>query len=346
MTVKSDLAIVGTVGVPACYGGFETLVEYMLPIPISTTVYCSSKHYSARLASYKGANLVYLPLDANGVMSIPYDMWSLLHAGFKGHKSALVLGVSGTIILPLIRLLFPGMKLVVNVDGLEWKRDKWNGLGKFYLKFSEKVAVKFAHQIVTDNQGLADYIFDEYAAESTVIAYGGDHAFDSTVPLSSNGYAFALCRIEPENNVHLILETFSQIEKPITFIGNWNNSEYGRKLRKTYEGYENITLLDPVYELDKLAVLRAGCDVYIHGHSAGGTNPSLVEMMHFGKPIIAFDCVFNRYTMENLGWYFADTESLKAALDEVLVTDVPDIKALAEKRYTWGAVREQYLQLM
>ena len=346
MTVKSELAIIGSVGVPACYGGFETLVEYMLPMPMPTTVYCSSKHYSTRLKEYKGATLVYLPLDANGPMSIFYDILSLLHAGFKGHKTALVLGVSGTIILPLIRFFFPGMKIIVNTDGLEWKRDKWNRWAKAFLKYSVKIAVKWAHEVVTDNQGLADYVAKDFRRSSTVIAYGGDHAFNHSIPLKSGGYAFALCRIEPENNVHVILKAFSELDRPLIFVGNWNNSDYGRTLKELYKNFENITLLDPIYELDKLAVLRGGCDIYLHGHSAGGTNPSLVEMMHFGKPIVAFDCIFNRYTLDNLGCYFFDVESLKSVFNDLSLKELPEVKALAEQRYTWDVVRESYLKLV
>ena len=173
-----NIKIIGTVGVPACYGGFETLVENLLDEKDekNVTVYCSSKSYKEQPNTYKNANLKYIPLNANGVQSIPYDIWSLLHATITSKAdNILILGVSGAICLPFIRL-FSKSNIVTNIDGLEWKRNKWNTWAKRFLKFSEKVAVKYSDVIVADNKGIADYVTQEYGIASKVIAYGGDHA--------------------------------------------------------------------------------------------------------------------------------------------------------------------------
>ena len=234
-----NIKIIGTVGVPACYGGFETLVENLLDEKDekNVTVYCSSKSYKEQPNTYKNANLKYIPLNANGVQSIPYDIWSLLHATITSKAdNILILGVSGAICLPFIRL-FSKSNIVTNIDGLEWKRNKWNTWAKRFLKFSEKVAVKYSDVIVADNKGIADYVTQEYGIASKVIAYGGDHAIIKELSISDNDYALALCRIEPENNVELILESFSKTNKPLKFIGNWDNSDFGRLMKSKYQQY-------------------------------------------------------------------------------------------------------------
>jgi glycosyltransferase involved in cell wall biosynthesis len=341
--------IIGTVGVPACYGGFETLVENLLSESDKTkniTIYCSSKSYSKKKKEYKNAKLIYIPLYANGIQSIPYDMWSMLHAVFvKKSDNLLVLGVSGALCLPFIRL-FSKAKIVTNIDGLEWKRDKWNIWAKRFLKFSEKIAVKYSDIIVADNKGIADYVKQEYAVESSVIAYGGDHAIMKELTIADNGYALALCRIEPENNVELILESFSKTNKPLKFIGNWDNSEFGSLMKNKYQKYSNIEIIDPIYDIDNLFEIRQKCSFYVHGHSAGGTNPSLVEMMHFGKIIFAFDCNYNRASTEDKAQFFFDSGELVDLVNRSLSShNGNDMKEIAERRYTWKIVKQQYFDL-
>ena len=244
------------------------------------------------------------PLMPMAQQSIPYDIVSLISAVWKRSDVILLLGVSGAIALPFVRLV-SSARIVTNIDGIEWRREKWQGLAKWFLRFSEKMAVRFSHEVISDNGAIAEYVKHTYGVDSHVIAYGGDHAVavdavavdEYALP---DSYAFSVCRIEPENNVHMVVEAFSKLKShPLVMVGNWNNSEYGRSLREQYASCDNIFLLDPIYDLGKLKTLRSRALFYIHGHSAGGTNPSLVEAMHFGKPVLAFDCNFNRYTMED-----------------------------------------------
>ncbi len=175
--MSKKIAIIGTVGVPAIYGGFETLAEYLtkyLGKKYELTVYCSSKSYSNKIIEYNNARLVYLPLNANGVQSIPYDILSILKA-LRYADTLLILGVSGCISLPFVKLI-SRKKIVVNIDGLEWKREKWNKFAKWFLKFSEKLAVKYADAVITDNKVIQNYVLSEYGVKSTLIAYGADHA--------------------------------------------------------------------------------------------------------------------------------------------------------------------------
>lgn len=355
LLIMKKVSVVGIVGLPACYGGFETLVENLESFKSDTvhyTVFCSSKSYDSRPRQYKSADLKYIPLSANGMPSILYDIVSIFKSCLSRSDVILVLGVSGCVVLPLVKL-FSNSKIVTNIDGLEWKRNKWNKLAKRFLKFSEYFAVKYSDVVITDNQAISDYVETEYGKKSYTIAYGGDHAL-LALNKPSNGvsfgteieYSLALCRIEPENNVHLILEAYANSEKKLKFIGNWDSSEYGRYLKSKYSMFRNIDIIDPIYDLEELYWLRKNCLLYVHGHSAGGTNPSLVEIMHFGKPVLAFDCIFNRYTTNDQAFYFDTSEKLLQLINELIYTDSVEVgnlmKKTAEENYVWNKIASSY----
>ena len=345
----SKIAVIGIVGLPACYGGFETLVENLVDEMDNTkdiTVYCSSKSYDKKVKTYNGVKLTYIPFKANGPQSIIYDITSLLHALFKRPNVVLILGVSGCVFLPFFRM-FSKSKVVTNIDGLEWRREKWGKWPKRFLKYSERLAVKYSGVVISDNQAIADYVENEYGIRSTVIAYGGDHAVSANLITSDAGFALALCRIEPENNVEMILEAFSQTEQTLKFIGNWDSSEFGRSMKSKFSVFDNIEIIDPIYDIDKLSVLRSSCSFYVHGHSAGGTNPSLVEMMHFGKIIFCFDCNYNRATTEDEAGFFADSGVLVELIQSYKKADNgQSMLEIAQRRYTWDIVRKQYFDVM
>ena len=353
------ISIIGTVGIPAKYGGFETLTEYLtknLNTKYDITVYCSSKSYDKKLEIYNNAKLKYINLNANGVQSIPYDIVSIF-SSLKFADTLLILGVSGCIILPFVRL-FSKKRIIVNIDGLEWKRDKWSKGAKWFLKYSEKLAVKYADEVVTDNKVIQEYVKSEYDKESTLIAYGADHVTKETMsdklkskyPFINEKYAFKVCRIEPENNIHVILEAFEEYsELNLVIIGNWANSKYGIKLQEKYNDVENIYLLDPIYEQHILNQIRSNCHIYIHGHSAGGTNPSLVEAMYLELPIFAYGIQYNRETTQNKALYFDDKdeliELLKSTDKETLQKVATNMKIVAEENYTWKKISEQYSKI-
>jgi glycosyltransferase involved in cell wall biosynthesis len=359
MTNKK-VAIIGTDGVPSKYGGFETLVEYLtknLAEKYDLTVFCSSKSYTKQLKSYNGAKLKYINFSANGLQSIPYDVISIVQS-LKFADTLLILGVSGCIILPFVRLL-SRKKIIVNIDGLEWKREKWGKVAKFFLKFSEKMAVNYADIVITDNQVITEYVLREYGKESTLIAYGGDHA--RRIPLSNDllkrysflkeKYAFSVCRIEPENNIHIILKAMSLQHKLIlVIIGNWNNSAYGKKLRKQYANFEHIHLLDPIYNQNLLDQIRSNCTVYLHGHSAGGTNPSLVEAMYLRLPIYAYDVLFNLETTSYKASYFRNAHELLKLVENIsedsLYENAANMYDLAMQRYKWKNITSKYAKLV
>ncbi|MGF1867391.1 DUF1972 domain-containing protein [Enterovibrio norvegicus] len=345
-----EVAVIGTVGIPACYGGFESLVEYLTKhssVGTNYHVFCSSKSYPEKKETHNGATLSYLPLSANGIQSVPYDIVSLIRCLFLKPDVTLILGVSGCLFLPIYRL-FSNSKVVTNIDGLEWRRDKWGRWAKRFLKFSESLAIKYSDVIIADNKAIGDYIVREYGADNEVIAYGGDHVIPmNPSKVEKSDFYLSLCRIEPENNVEMILESFSRSDKKLKFIGNWDRSDYGLRLKQQYSYFPNIEILDPIYDLSELYVLRESCIGYIHGHSAGGTNPSLVEAMHFGMCIYAFDCDFNRYSTENTALYFKSSESLLNILnsqgDGRFSSQVgQNMKSIAMSRYTWEVVSREY----
>lgn len=356
--MAKKVAIVGIQGLPANYGGFESLVENMLGDNTSAivkyTVFCSSKDMkSDELKEYKGASLKYINLPSHGVWSIPYYTLSMMRV-IKGYDIILILGQGAGFILPIFKLL-SSAKVIINVDGIERKRAKWSGFAKFVILLLEKLCVRFGDDLISDNEGIRQFLLDEYGKDSHMIAYGGDHvkrelpedmisSILSTYGQVERNYAITVCRIEPENNCHITLEAFSRTGENLIFIGNWDRSEYGRDLKSNYAKFPNIKILDPIYDLDTLYALRSNAKMYIHGHSVGGTNPSLVEAMFFGIPILAYDVIFNRETTHNKGYYFKSADELvdllsKEDLDGKIMEDI------AQEHYTWKHIVKQYEDL-
>ncbi len=348
------IAIIGIVGVPASYGGFETLVENIIGEKagedIEYTIFCSSKAYQNRLDHYKGAKLKYINLQANGMQSTLYDIMAMIRTGNQ-FDVALVLGVSGCLFLPVFRCWFKN-RLIVNIDGLEHRRGKWGRFAKWFLKKSEVMAVKYADVVIADNKGIQDYVDETYHQPSVLIAYGGDHVerrvADEKIEnilrdydVERGEYSITVCRIEPENNCHIILDAFAKSGKKLVFIGNWEKSEYGRELKRRYASCKNINIHSPEYDLDTLYTLRSNAAMYIHGHSAGGTNPSLVEAMFFGKPILAYDVIYNRATTNQQAYYFTNCEQLLDLLNQEGL-DGTAMRTIAQNQYTWKKIASQY----
>ena len=349
------VAIVGIQGVPAKYGGFETLVENIIGENCSSniqyTIFCSAKDYEKRMNSYKGAKINYVPFfHANGAQSTPYDILSMMKC-IGRFDTVVILGVSGCLFLPIFRLFYH-KRLIVNIDGLEHRRDKWGRFAKWFLRSSEAMAVRCADVIIADNKGIQTYVSETYHRSSELIAYGGDHVMRNVpeakqteildnIKLKRQDYAVSVCRIEPENNCHITLEAFAKCGRELVFIGNWNHSTYGKELKERYGKCSNMHLLESVYDLDMLFTLRKNAGLYIHGHSAGGTNPSLVEAMFFGCPILAFDVIYNRATTFNKAYYFKNSMELITLIAHPHL-DSHIMRLLAEQHYTWKLIAKQY----
>lgn len=348
------VAIVGTAGVPAAYGGFETLAENIVRFSrdvfgskYSITVFCSGSGGE----TWCDAELVHIRLPANGIFSILYDIVSLVIALYKRVDVILILGVSGAIFIPVVKLVSRA-KVVVNVDGIEWRRAKWGRFASRFLKVSERIALRFADAVIADNPAVKKYLEAQTRRACHLIAYGGDHAL--VEPFAPNlrvpgQFYFSVCRIEPENNVDMILRAFlSNPLLSIVFVGNWSASAYGVETRAKFSGRNNIFLLDPIYDIRVLSYFRTNAVGYIHGHSAGGTNPSLVEAMHFGRPIFAYDCSFNRETTQEHAHFFSDHHELLSLLGRHGTGEDSSgetLKEIAQANFTWQHVAKMYFSL-
>lgn len=348
------VAIIGTVGVPACYGGFETLVENLIgencADDIEYTVFCSGKTYSTKLDSYKNANLKYIPFKANDIQSIPYDIISLIMS-MRSYDIILYLGVS----VPIYKLIkyFCKAKIIANIDGLSHERGKYKSrFKKLYLDYVTKNEVLAPDAIISDNLGVQDFAKKTYGRDSYLIAYGGDQSLvkvnedtiDSVLreyDLTKGEYAISVCRIEPENNCHLTLEAFASSGENLVFIGNWDKNEYGRNLRDKYSTINNIKILNPIYDVQILGALRQNAKMYIHGHSVGGTNPSLVEAMFLGIPILCYDVIYNRATTCGEADYYTNTKELISLIGNHRASGTR-MRQLANEHYTWKHITKQY----
>lgn len=356
--MKKKIAIIGTNGLPGKYGGWDQLVNHLtknLQDQFDFIVYTSYTNYNPLHKIVNNALIHKINFKANGIQSVPYDIMSIFHAVIKCDV-LLICGTSGCISLPLAKLF--GKKIILNPDGQEWMREKWSKPVQWFLKLSEKLGILNSDIIVADNKIIKDYIIIDYKKDSVQIEYGGDHVLK--IPMSreteikynivNKEYAFKVCRIVPENNIDLILEAFKEVPSmDLVLIGNWEFSDYGLDLLEKYKSYVNLKLLTPIYDQQILDELRSNCKIYVHGHSVGGTNPSLVEAMNLGLCIFSFDISYNKETTENKAFYYKDKSELKQLLLQSNLADFSNVsiamKEIATRRYTWDIITSKYAKI-
>jgi len=360
MNIKKKVAIVGTNGIPAKYGGFETLTENItknLNEKFDFIVYCSNKQKTG-LKEFNNSKLINLPFNANGWQSIIYDTVSLFHAAIKSDV-ILYLGPGAGFILPIIKLF--RKKIIVNHGGLnEWEREKYSYLQKKYLYFSRKISAKVIDAHIADNMPLVESLKKTFNIDAIKIEYGGDHInklskTDKLIeifPFLYLDYDLSVSRAQKDNNLHVILEAYESIpNRNLVLISNWNVSDYGQKIKaKYFNKYSNIFIVDAIYDQDYLNVIRSNTSLYIHTHSQCGTAPSLVEAMNYNIPIICFDVPTNRATTFNSTLYFKDTKSLVKVISELSEKELDIIKdklyQIAKDNYTWTIISKKYAELI
>ncbi len=341
------IAFIGSAGLPNRYGGFEAFLEHCAPVMERNAqevwVTCDARLYKEKDPVFNGVKRLFLRTPANGALSVLHDLFAFM-AVFPKVSHIVVLGVSGGVWFPFFRLMASvfGKKLLVNVDGVEWQRGKYSGLKKAFLRLSDAAAQIFAHKVVYDNSALECYVFPRVRYKSVMIPYSGDHVLRLRKPLEKKGFALTVCRIEPENNLEMLLEGVLQVEGlRYVVVGNWNSSDYGKRLRGKYAGEARLELLDPIYDSTKLAEMREGCAVYIHGHSVGGTNPSLVEMLFYDSRILCFDVPFHHATAGDCVEFFSDSNGLAQLLSAAPAKK--DDRLAARHRYTSSVIANQYI---
>ena len=354
---KKSLYIVGTNGLPARYGGWDMLLHHLtlaLSKDYDIHVYASRFEAIKGVKEHNGAFIRTVPLKANGFQSIIYDFLTMLDASIRGADHVLVLGVSGGIFFPIFKLF--NSNIILNPDGAEWKRSKFGKFTTQFLKLSEKLAIKYADKVIADSKVISADIINDHEVYSTVIEYGGDHVrriamSDKTAlryDITSNNYAFKVCRIVPENNIFMILDAFSKMKYKLLMVGNWNNSQFGIEVRDRFIKYKNLSLLDPIYDQEALDEIRSNCRLYIHGHSVGGTNPSLVEAMHLGLTCLVYDVSYNRETTEHCASYFSGKNDLTETAtqlwenEERLRSIGKKLQDIAKRRYCWDEIITKY----
>jgi hypothetical protein len=299
---------------------------------------------------YNGVNLVYVKVKANGWQSIIHDLIAFLKV--VGHvEHIVVLGVSAGVWFPVMRIIcdLKGVQLIVNLDGIEWRRSKFSLAARCVLKGFTYFAQKFAHCVVIDNEALRSYLGMETRAKAVCIGYSGDRIGEIGKWDIIKGTALTICRIEPENQLELLFEAAleSKIVRKYVVVGNWLHSEYSRRLFQVYKSHSKIELVMATYEPEKIDYLRSTCEFYFHGHSVGGTNPSLVEMLFYDCEIFCFDCVFNRWTAKDSAWYFVDSGDLVDQIELSLLgmRDKIGNRDTLRKNFTASEVVKKYLDV-
>ena len=349
---------VGTHGVPAKYGGFETLVDFLCQHVSGKdiTVYCSSSKYKERKANYYNASLVYVPISANGFKGIFYDMVSMYRA-LRDAEVVVLLGPAGSGFFTLMNRFFK-KKLIINHGGLnEWEREKLSFVQQKFAKFNHRIAAKQANINIVDNELYKNSLKENFGVESVVIRYGGDHVQQISLtdrtdladkyPFVTEQYAVSVSRAQIDNNLHLLLEAFENFNQyKLVLISNWNISNYGKELYRKYNNNPNIILLEAIYDKESLDFIRSNAYIYIHTHSRCGTAPSLVEAMNLGKAIVSYDAPTNRETTQEQAFFFSDKDALIRILENLDEDEIHEnsilMKKIALEHYTWNIVAMQY----
>ena len=358
------IAILGTRGVPASYGGFETAVEEigwrLADRGYDVTVYC--RNPGQTLTEYRGMHLVNLPaIRHRFAETLSHTALSTVRAVVRDKPDvALVLNAGNA---PLIRpLQAAGIPVAVHLDGLESRREKWRGAGARYYRWAEKAATRSADAVIADAQAIADHVQAAYGRACEVIPYGAEVLDVHSDRLAELGlirrdFHAIVARLEPENHVLEAVHGFvmSDETRPLVVVGSAPYSQwYIDKVHEMAAGDSRVRFLGGIYDQELLNQIYSNCRTYIHGHSVGGTNPSLLRAMGAGAPVLAFDCEFNREVTADQAIFWRDAEQLATVLDDVPAGDLDDeLESLSQagrKRvaevYQWEAVTDAYETLL
>ena len=359
---EKTLLILGTRGVPANHGGFETFAEryalYLAGRGWSVSVYCQEdvEEISERVRTdvWRGVNRIFVQTACKGGLgALDFDFKCVRDAiGRPG--VCLALGYNGAAFLPILRLF--GRKVFTNMDGIEWRRPKWPLPVRGWFFVNEWIAAWTSQRLVADHPAIADHLATRRPRSATVvIPYGGDPVYDApAAPLRRLGleigrYLISVARIEPDNNIATIVRAFSARRRgmKLVVLGRLeDDNAYHKQVRDAAS--EEVVFPGAIYEPATLRALRFHARAYLHGHTVGGTNPSLVEALWAGNPVIAHDNVYNRWTAGAAAVTFRDQAGCEAAIARVLEDDslVAALRAAARKRaseaFQWRDVLAAY----
>lgn len=328
------IAFISTRGIPNNYGGFEQFAEYisigLVQRGHEVVVYSPHFHPYKR-STYKGVKIkhIYSPEQwiGSSIGSFFYDFLSLKDA-LKKEKFDIIYEAGYTSIVPAY-IWFNVKKIkypifTTNMDGLEYKRTKFNKWTQKFIFWEEKQTVKHSHYLISDNIGIQAYYKEKYNKESTFLAYGADikgnynKEFLQEYQLKANDYLLIIARLEPENNIEMIIKGYLQsyINKPLIIVGKTNTS-HGQELVEKYISNSNVRFVGGIYDFDKINSIRYFSSAYFHGHSVGGTNPSLLEAMASSCFIIANENTFNRTVLNENALYFSSHDDVSNILNNL-----------------------------
>lgn len=364
------ISITGTQGIPASYGGFETLA-YNLAMYLKDeheiTVYCEDKLRSQPLP---GIRRIFIPFKANGYQSIAYDVVALFSA-FRSSDIILQLGVTGGLVYPFLRPFNKSVRVITHIDGLEWARPKWNVFVRYFLRILERLSIHLSDYIIVDNQGILDYVEKEYGKRYSTrcyhVSYGGISSttarsqanshqitdiFGVNHTLHHQKYSICVTRPVPENNTSSIVNAFADLPAHfrLLLISNWDDSEFSQSIVASASMNPNIIISNPIYDKTVLSTFLDSAQCYIHGHSAGGTNPMLVEAISRSVVPLCFDVPFNRHTTSNRALYWSTVTELRMLLLRLNESQIDTIKDLCahlyQTKYNWEVVNGLYARLL
>ena len=362
--MNKSIAILGTRGIPAAHGGFETFAEqlalYLTDKGWTVTVYCQEAGTGVIYESiWQGIRLVHIPVKHNSALgSIVFDWHSILHT--RHEKSLkLTLGYNTAAFNFIYRL--KNLASVINMDGLEWKRKKWSTLEKAWLYLNECLGAWFANHLIADHPDIKKHL-SRYANPNKIsmIPYGANELDDCneeflhTFDLSPNSYALVIARPEPENSIFEIVRSFSRKKRnyKLVLLGNYvpELNEYHRRIMSVAS--KEVLFLGSIYDNKIVSSLRYFCRLYVHGHTVGGTNPSLVEAMGARSAILAQDNIFNRWVTNDRACYFK-TELQCEKMFTCLLNDKKKLALLKETthehfkhNFTWEKILQAYKNLL
>jgi glycosyltransferase involved in cell wall biosynthesis len=352
--------MVGTRGVPARYGGFETCVEEvgrrLAEAGHDVVVYGrrTTGHDPLIDATgrYRGMAVVNVPsVNMRATETLSRTAFALPHLLRHRPDVALVFNAANSPLLPVLRTA--RIPVATHVDGLEWKRAKWVGAGRRYYRVAEQLAVRWSDALIADSSGIARYYAEEFGAATTRIAYGAPRRSPladrlSEVGLEPRGYHLVVARFEPENNLLMIVRGYarSSARLPLVVVGEAPYSEqYTAAVRAAAD--PRVRFLGGVWDQELLDQLYAHAETYVHGHSVGGSNPSLLRAIGVGAAVLAYDVEFNREVLRDAGQFFAGESDLSVLLEKA--ESSPDLldrqraDAVVEAgRYDWDQVAADY----
>src|SRR5205823_1566536 len=356
------IAILGTRGVPASYGGFETFAEQLSTRLAArghqVTVYCRSHYVSPRQLEYRGVRLQVLPTIRHKYFdTVVHAFLSALHATSRRYDAALICNAANAPFIPILRMM--GTPVVINVDGLEHKRKKWNWLARRYYLLAERLATWLPNETVTDARVIQDYYLAQYKQQTTMIAYGAevertpDRAAVRQWGVEPNRYVLYVSRLEPENNAAMVIEAFRRVRTPhkLLVVGDAPYAhEYIRHLRALARRDRRIVFTGFVFG-DAYRALQQNAYCYVHATEVGGTHPALLEAMGYGNCVLTLAAPENVEVVGEAGIPYADARELAAQLQRVLRDGAivnqyrQRAQARVRERYDWEHVVDEYEDL-